>query len=168
MQLSTRLDSVGLIRPGLVGELIGRNPDMWQMDLFDAGRFAWFAHERNIMHFDKNRIGQLWHLCLLKADLITSSRKLKLAGLIDAGKNRQGLYLYADGRELRRRKKGWADSAKNLKSVPSWIELYFHPFRYYVLYHINRILTLHIHPMQLLNAVDRYPEALQSRQPSVY
>lgn len=39
-------------------------------------------------------------------------------------------------------------------------ELYFHPFRYYVLYHLQRAFELNIHPFQFLWSLERLPKVM--------
>jgi len=120
-----------------------------------------FAHRRGLrVSFGFDDVQRLWQLGLLRADLVASTRKLRLAGLIEVGLDDRGRHLYADERRPRRRRKGWGESAHNLKPIHPGVELLFHPFRYYVLYHIDRVLRLGIQPMQMLLSVDGYRKLL--------
>jgi hypothetical protein len=58
--------------------------------------------------------------------------------------------MYSDERQLRQLAKGWKNARKTVKPLRADIQLLFHPFRYYVLYNIDRILNLHASRMQML------------------
>ncbi len=159
MNMSTQLDLIEILKPGLLGKWLAERSDIWQMDLLDDRGLSKFARDRGI-NFWHYQIKQLWQLRLLRADLVISTRKLDPVGLIEAKKGGSGRKFYADERILRRRTKGWGSAAAKLRSLPSSVKLYFHPFRYYVLYHLDRILQVNIHPMQVLIAAERYPNLL--------
>ena len=138
-----------LIDPILLGKwLVGRE-SIWQMNFMTAQKLSRFAGERSVK-FSEEYVGRLWSLGLLRADVVTSQRPLRRVGLHFLERNRSGLYLYADARELQPLKKGWGNSAKPSKNVPKGVSPLFHPFRYYVLYHLQRVLELNIVPMQML------------------
>lgn len=152
--MTNRPKETPLLEPGLLGRWIAANPDMWQMDLLDASKFAWFLREKGIEGFHEEDIRLLWKLRLLRADLVLSSKKLRSANLIELETDNQDGYTYADERRPRQHKRGLENSAIDLKTPENWLELYFHPFRYYVMYHIDRVLKLRAVPMQMLRASD--------------
>lgn len=157
--MSNKLSSSNVLPSSLLGSWVADRSDIWQMKFLSDRDLASFANRRGLtIWFDDVR--RLWQLGLLRADLVASTGKLPLLGLIEVGSDDQGRYLYADERNPRRRKKGWAGSASNLKALHSGVDFYFHPFRFYVLYHIDRILRLNIHPRQMLVSVERYPKLL--------
>jgi len=135
---------------------------MWQMRLLDEGELDSFANERGLTSFF---IGQsirvLWQLGLLHADVIVSPQVLDQTGLLLVGNDDFGNHVYADEREWPYRSEGWLSTASDLEPVSPDVKLYFHPFRYYVLYHIRRILRLPISPLQTLLSAERYPEMVQ-------
>lgn len=142
---------------GLLGQCMANHGDIWQMDLLDPSRLASYIGERDVS-FWESHIEQLWQLKLLRADLVVSSRKLRYVGLTEVGLD-NGKYLYADERLPTRKTAGWTDAIKSLPDFPAYINLYFHPFRYYVLYQLQRIIKSNIHPYQMLIS-KRYPEMI--------
>lgn len=144
--------STELIEPELPGAWIAQHRRIWQMNLLSARELAQFSHDRGLSFssFDHDII-QLWQLGLLKADLIESRRNYKRVGLVDRGINRKGERVYSDERHLRQRQIGWGRPVKASRSLPSGVKLLFHPFRYYVLYHLNRALGFSSSPMQMFN-----------------
>ncbi|MCF8112012.1 MAG: hypothetical protein K9J85_11050 [Desulfobacteraceae bacterium] len=138
--------------PGQLGKWMVANPNMWQMDLLDERQFVSFMREKGMEGYHVEDIRLLWKLRLLKADLVISSRKLKTNGLLELGGDDQYRRIYADEREPLIRKDGLGNSAIRLKAPGSWIKLHFHPFRYYVMYHIDRVLKFRVAPMQMLRS----------------
>ena len=122
-----------IIEPMLPGAWIANCQHIWQMNLLDANKFASFSHNRGLAFFNEEDIVQLWQLGLIKADLLTSRRKLRLVGLVDRGFDSYGYHIYSDERRLPRRLAGWENARKMLKPIQEGVELLFHPFRYYVL-----------------------------------
>ena len=145
--------STELLEPALPGAWIAEHRRIWQMNFLNADKFASFGHDRGLASFNEKDVTQLWQLGLIKADLITSRSKLSLVGLVDRGTDRYGPYLYSDERQLPRRLRKWKNARKNLKPLQEGVELLFHPFRYYVLYHLDRVLGLHSSKMQMLGSM---------------
>lgn len=150
-----------LIKPDLHGKQIAQYFHIWHMDFVDERGLSKYARDRGVS-FWKGHIRQLWQLKLLQADLVASPSRLRLANLIEVGKDGEGNYLYADGRQPRRRTAGWGDAVDKLPKLPSDTKLHFHPFRYYVLYHLDRVLKTHILPMQMLISTQRYSDVLEN------
>lgn len=76
----------------------------------------------------------------------------------DGSKMAAKRHQYIDRREVRSRSKGWGSAAFNLSTIYKDVELYFHPFRYYVLYHLVRMLRFNIHPLQFIYSHEKIPE----------
>ncbi|XSG73973.1 hypothetical protein ACP8Y2_17490 [Herpetosiphon llansteffanensis] len=142
-----------------IGRLIAKRTFIWQMNLLNPSKMARFAKDRSVIFWD-NHITQLWQLGLLRADLIKSNEEIDLNGLILVS-NQGGKYVYIDNRVLKRSSIRWVEAIENLPKIQSNIEILFHPFRYYVLYHLQRVMQLHISPMQILRAKS-YPGLLDS------
>src|SRR5258708_7174548 len=138
-----------LLEPALPGAWIIEHRRIWQMNFLNADKFASFSHDRGLALFNEKDVIQLWQLGLIKADFITSRRKLYLVGLVDRGKDNYGHHIYSDERQLPRRLKNWKNVGKILRPLQEGVELHFHPFRYYVLYHLNRSLCLNVSKMQM-------------------
>lgn len=149
-----------MLEPVLPGAWIAERRRIWQMDFLNADKLASFSHDRGAPYFNEKDIIQLWQLGLLKADLITSPRKLRLVGLTHHGIDLNGLHMYSDERQLPRRKGGWENARKPLKPLQEGMELLFHPFRFYVLYHIGLMLDLRASSMQML-LQENYPRLLE-------
>lgn len=141
----------------LLGKCIADHSDIWQMNFLNPSRLSSYTKDRDVK-FWESQIKQLWQLRLLRADIVISSRKLKTAGLIEVGFVEED-WFYADERQPRRKTGGWVDPLESLPDFPGDIDLYFHPFRYYVLYHLQRIFSLPIQPYQMMIS-KRYPGLL--------
>jgi hypothetical protein len=87
---------------------------------------------------------------LLRADIIISEKPLRRKGIILVERQAPDAFVYADARLPILRKRGWANIAQKSAAIQQSERLLFHPFRFYVLYHLQRILELHIVPMQML------------------
>lgn len=148
----------------MLGKWLSERAGIWQIDLLDAGRLDSFASRRGLMSFflgDKLR--DIWQLGWLRADLVISPITVELPGLIYLEKDDFGQYIYADERVLEVRSTGWANAISELSPVSREIKLLFHPFRYYVLYHINRVLKLHTSQLQVLVTADRYTKLIDQQ-----
>lgn len=139
-----------LLEPALFGALISQNSRIWQMTFLNADKLARFSSDRGLTSFNEKDIIRLWQLGLIRADLITSRKKLHLVGLVDRGTDRYGHHIYSDERQIPRRLKTWKNASASVKPMQEDVELLFHPYRYYVLYHIHRIIGLNISKMQML------------------
>jgi hypothetical protein len=153
--------SPDLLEPSLPGAWIVEHNQIGQIPLLEAKELARFCDNRGLSDFGEEGIIHLWQLGLLKADLIESDEEVSYNGLIARGNDRYGRYIYSDERQLQQRVDGWADAEKTITPLSNTIKLYFHHFRYYVLYHINRILSgANISKMQMFNQ-SSYPKLLE-------
>ena len=134
---------------------------IWQMQLLNQHAFARFCDERGLTGFREESIIQLWQLGLLKADLIECDEEFTIAGLVDRGIDRYGRHIYSDERQLQQRPDGLGDALKTLQPLRDDVGLLFHPFRFYVLYHLNNVLGLHISKMQIFYQ-EGYPRLINS------
>lgn len=141
----------GLFEPSLPGEWLVNFGHIWQMKLLDANNFGRFCSDRGLSRFSESDITQLWQLGLLKADLIVSHRKFNRIGIVDRGIDRNGHHVYSDERPLHHRTKGWGKTLRRLKPLRDDIQLLFHPFRYYIIWHFNKTLEINISRMQMFH-----------------
>src|SRR3989442_14180581 len=95
-----------LLEPVLPGAWIASRRHIWHMDFLSANNFAQYCRDRGLSHFSEEDITQLWHLGLVKADLILSRRKLRRIGLVNHGSDPYRYHLNSDERLLRQRSKG--------------------------------------------------------------
>lgn len=140
-----------LLEPSLPGAWIVEHRRIWQMKFLNASDLAQFCSDRGLGNFREAGIIQLWQLGILKADLVESDEAFSLDGLVERGVNRYGLHVYSDERQPYQRFEGWGDALKALNPLREDIKPLFHPFRYYVLYHLNRALEFRSSPIQMFN-----------------
>ncbi len=150
-----------LLDPSLPGAWIAEHNRIGQISLLKAKELAQFCSDRGLSDFREKGIIQLWQLGLLKADLIESDEEVTYDGLVARGHDRYGRYRYSDERQFQQRSDGWGEAEKTITPLGENIKLLFHPFRYYVLYHINRVLPgVSISKMQIFNQ-ESYPRLLE-------
>ncbi|MFQ5852764.1 MAG: hypothetical protein ACE5JU_19570 [Candidatus Binatia bacterium] len=145
----------------MLGKWIAERYEIWQMRFLDANGLHTFSHDRGLMTFSfGKKISALWQLGWIRADLVESVEPLDMPGmiLVEEEKNAR---LYADERVLSQRESGWVGALTDSKQILPEIKLHFHPFRYYVLYHIQRILELNITPFQMLYRAEHYSDLLE-------
>ena len=160
--MSTDLKETQLLKPGLLGKWIAEHSDIWQMHFLSDQELGRMAGERGLSFSSLgDDVKRLWQLGLLRADLVISTEPLDLADLMLVNQDKEGIYYYSDDRLPIQTGKEFVDALVNLPKCPSYVELQFHPFRYYVLYHIERVLRLNIHPMQMLYSTDGYRKLLE-------
>ncbi len=151
-----------LLEPSLPGAWIAENRRIWQMNLLSADKLGSFSHDRGLTSFNEKDVIRLWQLGLIKADLVISRRKLYLVGLVDRGTDSYGRHIYSDERQIPRRLRKWKNARNNLKPLQKGVEILFHPFRYYVLYHLDGLLGVNISKMQMFYQ-DGFPGLLDWR-----
>ncbi len=125
-----------------VSEYIASNKGLWQLDFFDLKKFSRFVHERGC-GFVEGHIEQLWKLKLLRADLIKSKVELNINGIERVERDKYGQYIYYDNRKPQTIPHGWGDAINSIDNNNIELSPFFHPFRIYSLYYLDR-LTDHI------------------------
>jgi hypothetical protein len=118
-----------------------------QLPLLDAFKLSQVTHDNKTSNFNEKHIKQLWQLAFINADVVYSNQPIELEGIINLNV-KDGIFYYADERILKEKSMGYSDSIHGLDELPTEINLLFHPFRCFVLYHINRIFALNIPPIQ--------------------
>jgi len=117
--------------------------DFWQIRLEDESGLDSFASKRGISSFFMGKyIRTLWQLGLVKADLIKSSDELALQSIEYIGEDSSHEKYYMDLRRPQVYSAGLVDSAKGMPPLDNKIKLYFHPFRFFILVHLERILRV--------------------------
>lgn len=119
-----------------------------QNHLLNSSRFATLAGRRGLGTYGRDTIRTLWNLGLLRADRVTSSSALDRSGLQTINDDHEERREYLDVRVLETRPEGWFDAAKTAPVIPPDLELYFHPFRLFVLFHIRRSFAVHYSQIQ--------------------
>jgi len=147
-----------LVPLGQLGRWLAKYGDLWQMKLLEAEELYDFARKRGLRLWRNDTI-KFWQLGLLKADLVVSKEPFQESGFIEAGQNRGG-YLYADERTSIVNFEEWPKESGELGQLKTGVKLLFHPFRYNVLYDLERILKTHIIPSQIFYPQNRFHELL--------
>ena len=125
-------------------------PEITQHKLLKPGELVTYTHKHGLSLLNKKYIIGLWRIGLLQADVIYSNTKLEIDGLVSVDKQDDAEYCYFDNRVVPNSKDGWKKTLTiNSESIDGF-ELYFHPFRFYVLYHLERVIKYRISSMQYL------------------
>lgn len=147
-----------LIEPSLLSSWIVENSSIWQNNFQDPLRISHFFRERNVRFWEPH-IFLLWDLGWVRAEFVQAKKMISIKDIDLLETNSEGDSFYADNRLL--------NTTKTLSDVP--IRQYyeetpdivpcFHPFKYYVFWHIQRYMQLNISQYQIMNPV-KYPELL--------
>jgi hypothetical protein len=132
--------SARLVNPSLFGTLMGKRHDIWQMKLLTASDLAQFSEKRGLSLFEGSDLTRLWQLGLLRTDLIKSPEKFQHPGIVEHGKDNDDWYIYADERSFPLQPVDWEGEIEKLEVLSPDLEILFHPFRYYVLFHFEQNL----------------------------
>lgn len=132
-------------------------PQIWQHGLLLAAQLGTFASEHGIQVQSEGEILGLWRAGLLRADLVTSETELSVPGLVSALKI-QGTNAFCDQRHVPHRSRGFGGVLSDINEVHANAVPHFHPFRLYLLYHIERIFKSNTACTQYL----LWPKGLES------
>ena len=124
--------------------------ELWQHKLLTCQELCKFCKERKIRISNYNSIRKLWHLSLIRADLVQSDHEINIEGLKFVCK-KQDTYQYLDLRELPKREKGYGGSFSDINFIDGVVP-YFHPYRFLVLFHVVRLFSSHINSTQFLSS----------------
>jgi hypothetical protein len=129
-------------------ELVGTQ-ELWQFDLKKPRELAAFAKDRDIYISDARIVKHLWRLGLLRADAVVSPVPICVPS-VQFVRKEDGMELYCDMRPVQHRKEGYGGILLTEEPEETHVELYFHSFRLYVLYHIDRIFGTSVLSTQYL------------------
>lgn len=145
---------------------LAKVPELWQFELLTAQQIYRFARDRDIEIFNADTVTELWRVGLLRADLIRAKKKLEIPSL-ELVSEENGLFTYCDKRQVEHRAQGYAGLFSKTKPKLDDPDLLFHPFRMYVLYHINRVFRSNttstqylLDPEGLVNLAKRHIDIL--------
>ena len=121
---------------------LATSPELWQFDLLTPEKLYQFSNDRAVPVLNSDTIKDLWCTGLLRSDLVRSSKRLEIPSVefISEG---NGFYTYCDKRTVEHRAQGYGGSIGNKPAEFDSVELLFHPFRLYVLYHVDRVFHSH-------------------------
>lgn len=138
------MKSIEQVRKFVSRQRIDR-PGIWQINLRNGRALCELARDRGLSYWCLDHdIDRLWRIGLLKADSILSPRKLRLKDLELIGNSIYQEHIYADVRELKRRKRGFGGVFSRMRPIPAYWSLNYHPFRYYVLLAAERYVKFSI------------------------
>jgi hypothetical protein len=117
---------------------LAKSPEFWQFDLLTPEKLYQYSKDRGVPVLNPDTIKDLWCIGILRSDLIISSKRLETHSVEFISEDNDG-YTYSDKRTVEHRANGYGGSFGNRMSEYDSVELLFHPFRLYVLYHVNRV-----------------------------
>jgi len=137
-----------MLPASLLSQWILENDDIWQMDLQDPSGLYAFANDRGVI-FWEDHIVKLWQLGWIRADIIRSQNKVNLEGIELIGKDNDGVHYFSDSRLLGMVNPDLEVALQALEDLPPDLKLFFHPFKFFVIYEIQRVIRITIHPFQI-------------------
>lgn len=123
-----------------------------------ADGLARLAKDRALGSFSSEDIVGLWRIGLLRADLVRTDHPIESTGITQLSKAADGTVLQLDSRPIEHRVQGYGGALKQGIQVDGEVELWFHPFRAYVLFHVQRTLKLETTDTQYLI----YPDGIET------
>lgn len=145
----------------LLGKWLYERSEIWRISLEDEVGIDEFCRNRGLVSlFIGDHVKLLWHLGVLKADLVESENPLDVEGLVLIDED-ESLHIYADERGMVLTNDGLMGAAKDLPEIETGVKLFFHPFRYYILYQLLQVIDTRITPIQLIFPEDYYLSLLQ-------
>lgn len=153
-----------LLDPVAVAKWEIERPFIRQINLLSAQGLNSLTRDRGVglSPFNEEDVEHLWQMGGLRADLIVSKRRLDIEGLVFTEQNEEGEYLYADVRECVNKAEGLGGVFADLGSMPKGAYLMFHPFRYYVLYRIEKELAPRISSFHILRSATGCQKVVES------
>ena len=152
-----------LLPRGVLGRWMAGRTAIWQMQPLDQEEFARFVSARGLGYSAGSDIQSLWQTGLLKADMVQSDSELEIPGLEPINGGHSASFVYVDVREVSF-PAGLSNILDRQPAAPTRVALFFHPFRYHVLYNIDLNLGPRFHRMQQLLYSEGYRALLEAWQ----
>ena len=118
--------------------------------LLSSEGLASFARQKGLGQFGSSEIHKLWSIGLLRADYVSCESPPERAGLLPVQANEHGA-TYLDTRVMELRAEGYGSSVAEIAPLDDGWSVFFHPFRLFVLYHVQRIFGPEMSPTQFLS-----------------
>lgn len=128
---------------------LSKHHELWQFDLLKPQGLLQFARDRGVSLFNSETIEGLWRTGILRADLVVAQSGLEMPSLSLVSR-KDGFAYYCDTRPVEHRPRGYGGALSTGAGDQASLELYFHPFRLYVLYHVERVFQSNTTPTQFL------------------
>jgi hypothetical protein len=122
-----------------------------------AEGLARLAKDLALGSFSSDDIVGLWRIGLLRADLVHTVRPLEAPGVMPLSQGADGSVLQLDSRVIEHRAQGYGGALGQGIQANGEMELWFHPFRAYVLFHVQRTLKVETTDTQYLV----YPDGIE-------
>lgn len=118
--------------------------------LLSAEGIGSLAKSLGLGWFDRDHILALWGAAILRADLVTSATSIEADGL-HLVQTTEGRSVFSDCRRIIHRKEGYGSTPHAAAVGTSGeTEVLFHPYRVFVLYHVQRTLIVSTSATQYL------------------
>ncbi|MYM26240.1 hypothetical protein GTP46_26780 [Duganella sp. FT135W] len=125
--------------------------ETWRRRLLSPDALAKLAKDLGLGWFSASEVTGLWKLGLLRADFVLSDVPIEFPGLERLeGIGEESEYAYCDFRRIEHRPNGYGSALEDHDSIPLESSLAFHPFRVYLLYHVERTLKIGTSSTQFL------------------
>lgn len=112
-------------------------PELYEYELLTPQKLVKLSSDYKISGLNELDIKQYWRSGLLRADIITSKKPINKPNIELVKTPENGEYRYIDNRKLRRRKNGFGGSCTRKNNLRKDIKLYFHPFKFFIIYKIS-------------------------------
>lgn len=147
-----------MIQPSQLSRWIYENEDIWQWYLLNPRNLVTFIKDRKV-NFWEDHIIHLWQLGWVRAEIIQGKLVTEIEGIEIIEKLDDEVSLYTDNRSLGLVQVHIEAPVRELVEKIPGVVPYFHPFKYFVFWQIQRVMRLIIHPYQMMNP-GRYHEML--------
>ncbi len=147
-----------MIPPSQFSRWIYENKDIWQLDFMNPNNLASLNKDRKV-GFWENHIIHLWQLGWVRSDIVHGSIDSPIEGFEILEKRADGDLLFTDNRILGQVQVKVEEPISELVAKIPNIVPYFHPFKYFVFWHIQQVMKIIIHPYQMM-IPKRYHEML--------
>lgn len=138
-----------MIKSSQLSHWIYENEDIWQLDLLNPRRLVSFIKDRNV-DFWEEHILHLWQLGWVRAETVRGKLCEEIKGIDFVEKLNDEEFFYSDNRSLGLAQVNAEGLAREIVGKIPGVAPYFHPFKYFVLWEIQRVIRINIHPYQML------------------
>ena len=152
---------IGVVRvKGLIldseKDWIAKKPGLCQFKLLTPQGLSSHLRKLGLASFSIDVIEEFWRIGLVRADLITADRLIRWPKLRFVRQIDHESYMYVDNRAIRNRSRGWDGAFNRGNKKPKFINLHFHPFRFVIFNHINRVFAANIAPGQMFYSANAF------------
>ncbi|PKO08029.1 MAG: hypothetical protein CVU40_17445 [Chloroflexi bacterium HGW-Chloroflexi-2] len=138
-----------MLKPTQLSQLIYENQDIWQFNFEEPRNLSSFFRDLNV-NFSEDQIIHFWQIGWVRADLVHGNFTSELEGfdILDLLEDEGSLY--SDNRILGSTQIQLEEPVKKFVEKMPNVVPYFHPFKYFVFWDIQRIIQFRVHPYQMM------------------